>query len=197
MMAAATGTYPCPRRVSRNISHGARRFWAGVSLFGGLTAIVIGYTVMRVLGIGSVGTLAGEGADQEQAADSACGLRQSRIGFDIGADAHGGAARRSFAVVDREAHERRGGVGCAQADAEACECRDHADAGPRAGAARGRAGDSRRRDRRGGEELSRVREDRVREHGRGARGGARERGERRGAHSGAGSAVARAARADR
>ena len=131
VMAAATGTYPVPEAGVAKYFTWRKAILGGGLSFGGLTAIVIGYTVMRVLGIGSVGTLQAKGLIKNRQPILLADFDNRAIGFDIRADAHGGAARRSFAVVDREAHERRGGVGCAQADAEACECRDHADAGPR------------------------------------------------------------------
>ena len=61
MMAAATGTYRVPDAgVAKHLTWRKAILGGGLS-FGGLTAIVIGYTVMRALGIGSVGTLQAKG----------------------------------------------------------------------------------------------------------------------------------------
>jgi eukaryotic-like serine/threonine-protein kinase len=61
MLAAATGTYPVPEAgVAKHLTWRKAILGGGLS-FGGLTVIVIGYTVMRALGIGSVGTLQAKG----------------------------------------------------------------------------------------------------------------------------------------
>jgi tetratricopeptide (TPR) repeat protein/tRNA A-37 threonylcarbamoyl transferase component Bud32 len=61
VMAAATGTHPVPEAgVARHLTWRKAILGGGLS-FGALTAIVIGYTLMRVLGIGSVGTLQAKG----------------------------------------------------------------------------------------------------------------------------------------
>ena len=61
VIAAATGTYAVPEAgVIKHLTWRKAILGGGLS-FGGLTAIVIGYTVMRALGIGSVGTLQAKG----------------------------------------------------------------------------------------------------------------------------------------
>ena len=61
VIAAATGTYAVPEAgVAKHLTWRKAIMGGGLS-FGGLTAIVIGYTAMRVLGIGSVGTLEAKG----------------------------------------------------------------------------------------------------------------------------------------
>jgi eukaryotic-like serine/threonine-protein kinase len=61
VLAAATGTYLVPEAgVAKHLTWRKAILGGGLS-FGGLTAIVIGYTVMRALGIGSVGTLQAKG----------------------------------------------------------------------------------------------------------------------------------------
>jgi eukaryotic-like serine/threonine-protein kinase len=61
VLAAATGTYMIPDAgVAKHLTWRKAILGGGLS-FGALTAIVIGYTLMRVLGIGSVGTLQAKG----------------------------------------------------------------------------------------------------------------------------------------
>jgi len=61
VLAAATGTYAVPEAgVAKHLTWRKAIVGGGLS-FGALAAIVIGYTVMRTLGIGSVGTLEAKG----------------------------------------------------------------------------------------------------------------------------------------
>ncbi|MEP7066397.1 MAG: protein kinase [Gemmatimonadota bacterium] len=61
VIAAATGTYRVPDAgVAKHLTWRKAILGGGLS-FGGLAAMVIGYTVMRALGIGSVGTLQAKG----------------------------------------------------------------------------------------------------------------------------------------
>jgi tetratricopeptide (TPR) repeat protein len=61
VMAAATGTYRVPDAgMSKHLTWRKAILGGGLA-FGSLAAIVIGYTAMRVLGIGSIGTLQAKG----------------------------------------------------------------------------------------------------------------------------------------
>ena len=61
VLAAATGTYRVPDAgVAKHLTWRKAILGGGLA-FGALVAIVIGYTVMRVLGIGSIGTLQAKG----------------------------------------------------------------------------------------------------------------------------------------
>ena len=61
VIAAATGTYRVPEAgVAKHLTWRKAILGGGLA-FGALVAIVIGYTVMRVLGIGSIGTLQAKG----------------------------------------------------------------------------------------------------------------------------------------
>ena len=61
VLAAATGTYRVPDAgVAKHLTWRKAILGGGLA-FGALTAIVVGYTAMRVLGIGSIGTLQAKG----------------------------------------------------------------------------------------------------------------------------------------
>jgi tetratricopeptide (TPR) repeat protein len=66
VLAAATGTYRVPDAgVAKHLTWRKAILGGGLA-FGALVAIVIGYTVMRVLGIGSIGTLQAKGLLKER-----------------------------------------------------------------------------------------------------------------------------------
>jgi eukaryotic-like serine/threonine-protein kinase len=66
VLAAATGTYCVPDAgVAKHLTWHKAILGGGLA-FGALAAIVIGYTVMRVLGIGSIGTLQAKGLIKER-----------------------------------------------------------------------------------------------------------------------------------
>ncbi|MEP7067448.1 MAG: protein kinase, partial [Gemmatimonadota bacterium] len=66
VIAASTGTFPIPDTPVARMLTWRKAILGGATAFGVLALIVIGYTVMRVLGIGSIGTLQAKGLLKER-----------------------------------------------------------------------------------------------------------------------------------
>ncbi len=176
MEAAHTGTFMVPPVGVQKLFTWRRAIMGGVAAFAALAIIVIGYSTMRVMGIGSVGTLQAKGLlkakqpillaeFENRSSDSTLGptlteafrvdLSQSQTVKLVDAQAVSDALKRM---------QKPAGLG-AESGARA-----------RGRRARGRAGDRRGADRSGGEELRRFGARRLGEGRRGAHRGARDRG---------------------
>jgi len=66
VIAASTGTFPIPDTPVSKMLTWRRAIFGGALAFGALALIVVAYTLMRVLGIGSVGTLQAKGLLKER-----------------------------------------------------------------------------------------------------------------------------------